>query len=104
MKPKFRRDVTYYRQDNGVAFHREGRWFQLDGPGLFEALERLTPRLDGTRELAELVAGMPPAAEQKLRRLIQILHKTACWSTRLTNCRIRFRRRSSWPSRITDCP
>ncbi|GGJ67239.1 hypothetical protein [Deinococcus aquiradiocola] len=77
MKPKFRRDVTYYRQDNGVAFHREGRWFQLDGPGLFEALERLTPRLDGTRELAELVAGMPPAAEHKLRRLIQILHKNS---------------------------
>lgn len=77
MKPKFRSDVTYYRQEHGVAFHREGRWFQLDGPGLFEVLERLIPRLDGTCDLTALLSGVQPGTEQKLRRLIQILLKNS---------------------------
>lgn len=75
MKPKLRSDVTFYRLEDGTAFHRDGQWLRLDSPGIYDVLERLGQRLDGTRDLSDLLSDLRPERAEQLRRLILLLHK-----------------------------
>ncbi|MEV1002353.1 TOMM precursor leader peptide-binding protein [Nonomuraea sp. NPDC050202] len=72
-RPRLRDDCWYVPVEDGLYLRTHTHSLRLQGGGLHSLLERLAPLLDGTRSVAELVAGLPPRPAQVVTQLTQEL-------------------------------
>lgn len=73
-QPRLRRDVLFTRVPGGVLFHNARGGFQLNGASAYRFATLVVPYLDGSRTLADLVAGFPQAQRAGLVNLVRALY------------------------------
>ncbi|MBR8740359.1 hypothetical protein [Nocardiopsis sp. MG754419] len=75
MRPKLRPDVYYVPTADGAFIIDSARSVTLRGGSIYNWVERLAPRLDGSVLLDDLTTGLQPAHEKMVRDLVTLLER-----------------------------
>jgi len=74
-RPKLRDDAYYARTSDGICILTNSGKVVLNGPSIFQWVDRLAPYLDGTHTLEELTASMPVDRKEMTERVIGMLRE-----------------------------
>ena len=73
MRPKLKNDTLYVPSENGIYFAASHGNFALQGPQIYQWVDRIAPFLDGSRTLEDLVDGLPAAQVEMVSGLVTLL-------------------------------